>query len=578
MNNEKKMLVKIWELLGRSERWKTLYVLLASIFGAAIELAAVSIIMPIINLVMGEGNMADSKYSQIVIKVFRIENEKTVLIVLIMITILIYILKNAYLAWMTYLINKYALGVRRKISTHLLEAYLDRPYPFFVERKSAELTRSIHSDTIQMSSVIMSLCTIISQGVTAVCITVYLIMVNPVITFVVIICLGICAVGIIKILSKTTAKMGRKNQEYQSGILKCLQQSFEGIKEIKVTNTEKHFSKSFDEIFRNFAENDSNFRVVNMLPKYLIETVVIVGIMGYLAWSVCFEPNYAQLVPQLAAFVFAAYKLLPSVNTIYTHVNSIHYYKASVDLVYRDIQEISRFVDVEEEKEKEIQSMEQIVIQNVEFSYEGTQKKVLEDVSFSVAKGQAIALIGPSGGGKSTLADLILGLQKPNKGAIKVDGIDIQEAICRWHEKIGYIPQVIYLADTTIRENIAFGIAKNEIDDEKVWHALKEAQLYDFVRGLDKGLDTEVGERGVCLSGGQRQRIGIARALYREPDILVFDEATSALDVETEREVMGAINGLHGSKTMIIIAHRLSTIEQCDVVYRVEDKHVIREV
>lgn len=577
MNKKRNIVSKVWHLLEQKQKWQTLLMLVLIIISAGAELIGVSIIMPIINLTMGQGNAEDSIYCRIIIRLFHFETEQDVIIGLLVVTILIYVFKNVYLAWMYRCLYGYAMNIRRKFAMRLLNAYLSRPYPFFVKRKTSDLMRSVNDDTVNLYGVILGLCLTISQAVTAGCIVAYLAATNILMTLMVVGCLGICAVGIIKGLQKSTGKMGKANQSYVSSLLKGLQQSFEGIKEIKVLNTEAHFSEIYDGVYKKYADNERKFRIANMIPKYLIETVVIAGIMGYLALNICLNPNYAEIVPQLAVFVAAAYKLLPSVNNMYSNINSIHFYKASVDLIYNDLQEIEHFSVIEEIEGDSVDFRHEISMEKVDFQYEDSDRKVLQNISLKIKKGESIALVGPSGGGKTTMADLLLGLQTPTAGKILVDGVDISKHMKAWHEKIGYIPQSIFLIEGSIRDNVAFGISKEEIDDKKVWHVLEEAQLSAFVKELEHGLDTEVGERGVKMSGGQRQRIGIARALYRNPEILVFDEATSALDNETEKEVMKAINGLHGNKTMIMIAHRLSTIENCDKVYKVENAQVERE-
>lgn len=575
----KNLVGKLLQLLERREKWQTVLIMLLSVISAAAELIGVSIILPIIDLTLGQGETGDSFYCRIIMKVFGIENSDSVIIALILCTIVIYIVKNLYLIWMYGYVYRYAASVRRNFAMKLLKVYMRQPYTFFVKRKTPDLIRSVNDDTNNLYEVVYSLCLLVSQAITAVCIVIYLAKTNVVMTLIVVVCLLICAGGIVKILQKTMRSLGKKNQNYQASLINYLQQSFEGIKEIKILNTEGYFTGKYDEVCTKYVGNNYKFRMANMFPKYLIETVVIIGIMSYMALCIQYSSNYAVIVPQLAVFVSAAYKLLPSVNQIYAYINTIVFYKASVDLVYRDIMEIA---DLEKQanandKNEELEFKDKIELKKVDFMYEGADSYVLKDVYIEIPKGKSVAFIGPSGGGKTTLADLILGLQIPAKGAILVDGKNIFSGIKNWHDKIGYITQSIFLIDDTIRNNIAFGINKKEIDDKQVWQALKEASLKDFVESCTEGLDMVVGERGICLSGGQRQRIGIARALYRNPEILVFDEATSALDNETEKEVMSAIDSLHGNKTMIIIAHRLSTIENCDIVYRVEDGKVKRE-
>lgn len=578
MKKDNNVISKIFYLLNSKERWQMLSIIFFSIISAGVELIGVSIIMPIINLTMGQGKVEDSRYCRIIISIFHFKEESSVIIGLLMVTIAIYIIKNIYLAWMYGYIYRYSMNVRRKFAMKLLNAYMEQPYAFFVKHKTSDLIRSVNEDTGNVCEVINSICIIVVQAFTAGCIVIYLAATNVVMTLIVVICLLICAGGIVKVLQKLTERLGRANQNYAAALIQYLQQAFEGIKEIKMSNTEKHFSYMYDDVYKGYVNNNRKFRVANMLPKYLIETLVIAGILGYLAFCIQFNDNYAEIVPQLAVFVAAAYKLLPSVNSLYTYINTIHYCKASVDLIYADIREVENFPRLSaEETTEDIPFKHEITMEQITFKYDETEKNILENVSLSIKKGQSIALIGASGGGKTTTADLLLGLQIPQSGCIKVDGIDISEHKNAWHRKIGYIPQSIFLMDDTIRNNIAFGMAESEIDDSKVWKALEDASLKKFVEELPEKLDTYVGERGVKISGGQKQRIGIARAIYRDPEILLFDEATSALDNETEKEVMHAIESLQGSKTMIIIAHRLSTIQNCDMVYKVENGKIVME-
>ena len=280
----------------------------------------------------------------------------------------------------------------------------------------------------------------------------------------------------------------------------------------------------------------------------------------------------------LGVFAMGAMRLLPSVNKISAYISTLLYSRAFVESVYTERQ---RMLAISKRKSEEntvsdITFDKEISVEDLSFSYEEGVENVINNASFKIDKNTSVAFIGPSGAGKTTMVDIMLGVLKPQKGCVRVDGSNIADCMDAWHKKVGYIPQNIYLMDESLRRNIAFGVPESEIDDEKVWRVIREAQLENVVREMDNGLDTVIGEMGVRLSGGQRQRIGIARALYREPEILVLDEATSALDTETERAVMEAIDSLHGKMTLIIIAHRLSTIKNCDIVYEVKEGRVAK--
>ena len=312
-----------------------------------------------------------------------------------------------------------------------------------------------------------------------------------------------------------------------------------------------------------------------------METVCICGLLLFMSTRIYLGADMASFVPVMSVFAIAAVRMLPSFNRISGCIGAITFNKASVDAVYNDLKEIEGLrVQFEEDSKDsvEVTLNDVLSIQNVTFAYPSKPDKViLNNVSIKIPKNSSVAFIGPSGAGKTTLADVILGVLKPQEGRVFCDDMDVYEHLHSWHKIVGYIPQSIFLIDDTVRANVAFGIDEKEINDEKVWEALEEAQLADFVREQKDGLYSRVGDRGVKLSGGQRQRIGIARALYSNPQILVLDEATSALDTDTETAVMEAIDSLAGSKTMIIIAHRLTTIKNCDVVFEVRNGSVFEK-
>ena len=311
----------------------------------------------------------------------------------------------------------------------------------------------------------------------------------------------------------------------------------------------------------------------------MLETTFVSGLLFVIIVKLLRGTDMTYLVPTLSAFAVAAIRLIPSFNRLTGYIGDLIYNKASVEAIYNDLVEIDRLRSRKlllEQDAEPIRFSSEIQIRDLTFRYPSVDEYILKDANLRIGRKESIAFIGSSGAGKTTLADIFLGILEPEGGGVFVDGVDISGHMGSWHKLLGYIPQTIYLLDDTLRNNVAYGIKQEEIDDEKVWKALESAQLKDFVQGLEKGLDTSVGERGVRLSGGQRQRIGIARALYSDPEILVLDEATSALDNETETAVMEAINSLQGSKTLIIIAHRLTTIQNCDIIYEVKGQKVIR--
>lgn len=567
------LLFKLNSLLSKGLKLKILGVFFFITLGSFAEVVGVAIVLPIVNLAL-DSDFENNMWCKLVTNITGATNKESILLILIGATVFIYVVKNLYLSWMYSRLYYTAAVIKRSMAVKLMNAYMKQPYAFFLNKNSSELIRSVSNDTGRLYEVIVNVLQITSCALTAVALLVTLIVTSPLMTLVVASLLGLCALLIILFIQKRTRRYGRENQRLEATLIQIMQQTFGGIKEVKILQSEEYFVNSYEEAFSNQNECVRKYNMSNTIPKYLIEMVCISGILVYLGLNVLWNPHYLEIIPQLAIFVVAAYKLMPTVNSMYAYTNSVIYHKVAVDLVYNDVITATKLPENYEYTSgecKKIDFKEKIELKKVSFAYDGTDKKILDDVTIEIPKGKSVAFIGPSGGGKTTTADIVLGLLYPTKGQVLVDDIDITTNMGGWRSQIGYIPQTIFLADDTIRRNIAWGIEDGKIDDEKVWKAIKQSQLEDFVKSLEKGLDTVVGERGDRISGGQRQRIGIARALYRNPEVLVFDEATSALDTETEKEVMEAIDALQGTKTMIMIAHRLSTIENCDIVYKVSD-------
>ena len=347
---------------------------------------------------------------------------------------------------------------------------------------------------------------------------------------------------------------------------------------------EKYFTGQYGESARKYAHFQAMNTVLGVSPRLLIETVAIIGILGYMAVNLLLGMEIKNMVGMIGAFGVAALRLLPSVNRINTYMANISYYEPALDDIYEnvDMDELRGVSKVLAEKEKrkkdETLTLNNMVeLKNITYAYPNTTKLIFDGADMKIPVGKSVGVVGSSGAGKTTIVDILLGLLGIQSGEILSDGRDIFANMSAWLNHIGYIPQTIYMLDDTIRNNVAFGVKPEDIDDERIWKVLEEAQIKEYVESLEDGLDSEIGERGVRMSGGQRQRLGIARALYHDPELLVFDEATSALDTDTETAIMEAVENLHGRKTMVIIAHRLRTIENCDIIYEVKDGKIIKQ-
>ncbi len=432
---------------------------------------------------------------------------------------------------------------------------------------------------------ILVLIQMITEIVVSAFLCVVLVVVSPIMTlFIVVIFLGLTLL-LSKILKPRLNAIGRKNQEIQSRIAKWRIQSIYGLKDVKVLNREEFFVRNYYESGSIGANVARNYAVLNNLPRLLIETIFIVSMLAFIMVYILGGGDIKVLIPQLTAFAVAAIRIMPSANRINTYMSEIAYSQPCLDYLYENLNEsmkqdvngsVTGYDQEGKKKEKErLFLQDKIVLDHITFAYPGTDKNIFTDAHMEVKRGQSVGIMGPSGAGKSTIVDILLGLLHVQKGAIICDGRSIFDNYESWLAQIGYIPQSIYLVDESIRDNIAFGIDADKIDENRIWEVLEEAQLKEFIEELPEGLDTKIGDRGVRISGGQRQRIGIARALYHDPEILVFDEATSALDNDTEKAVMDAVNSFHGRKTMVIIAHRLNTIAKCDVIYKVDGEKIV---
>ena len=493
----------------------------------------------------------------------------------------IYVIKNLYLVYLVYRQNTFITQSRNQMISRVMGEFLNRPYEQYLGADIPTVFRITDSDIPQTFSLMLAMLQLASEVVVSGLIFIVLLCTDIFMTLFIMVLFGVMTLVIVKIFKPKLNKIGAKNQAIQSRIAKWRIQAIYGLKDVKVLNREEFFVRNYYETGKVGANVGRTYAVMNNIPRLLIETVFIVGVLTFIIIYMKGGGNVASMVSTLAAFGVAAMRVLPSVNRINTYITEISYNQPSLDFVYQNLQEGMKTDAMlaqrraYSQKEK-LELRDKIELNHISFHYPDSDKNIFTDAHMEVPKGKSVGIMGTSGAGKSTIVDILLGLLHAQEGEITCDGVDIFKNYESWLAQIGYIPQSIYLIDESIRDNIAFGIDADKIDEKRIWEVLEEAQLKEFVEELPNGLDTTIGDRGVRLSGGQRQRIGIARALYHDPEILVFDEATSALDNDTEAAVMDAVNSFRGKKTMIIIAHRLNTIEKCDIIYRVEEGKLIQ--
>lgn len=568
---------KFCYIFDKKQKLKAALLFVVIIIGAFVELVGVSAVLPFISAVLNPDQLLANPLLGGLYTSLGFADIDQYIVFLGVFIILIYIFKNIYVYYMHSMQYRFTYDNQRRLSYKMMNCYMNQPYLFHLHHNSAELSRNINEDTVSFFEAVLAGLQLASEGGVCVALLLFLLWQDITITFGVIAMVGVFGFVFLKVFKKRLKAAGRRSRDKQGSTRQAVLEALGGIKEIKVLNRERVFVEEYHKEYRDYAESNRRFKVYAMIPKPVMETIAISGLLVIVCIKISLGADAASFIPTISVFAMAAFRMLPSANRIAEYLSRIMFSRPAIDAIYHDLKEIEGLMEYKKEKEtrKEIAFQREITVRDISFHYPGTEKQVFSHASLVIPRNQSVAFIGPSGQGKTTLADIILGLLDPQEGAVLVDGVDIREGMDAWRRKLGYIPQTISLLDASIRDNILFGIEKERIDETRLWEALEEAQLKGFVETLEEGIDTVIGEGGVRLSGGQRQRIGIARALYHNPEVLVLDEATSALDNDTEAAVMEAIDYLAGSKTLIIIAHRLSTIRNCDLVYQIEGGQII---
>lgn len=569
------MLKKLNYIFTKRDKVKIFILMIVVIAGSFLELSAVSIFSPFINVIMDPSKLYDNSVMLFIYNLFHFQSTEYFLAGIAAGIIVIYVVKNIYIIVEKNTIYRFSYRIQKSMSTSLLKAYMQEPYTFHLNKNISVLQRSMQEDTDQFTKGIIHMMEMSAEVCVCIALGIYLYIESQSITIIVAGLLLLCLAFFSYMSKKYSSAWGREGQQYKSQVYQWMNQSLGGIKEIKVLNRQEDFIEHYDSCFSKYVRVLRLNRLIGVIPKYIIEMVSMTGLLAAVIFKIFFgQKDLVDFVPQLAVFAVAAFRLLPSVGRINEHLSAVLYAVPSLDLIYNDLKEVEKIEMSKQGYDDSWHFKDKIEVKKVTYRYPDGDVDVIENASFTIERGQTVAFVGASGAGKSTMVDVLLGLLPPKYGKIYADGMNIYKNLRTWQKEIGYIPQAIYLSDDTIRNNVAFGIKEEKVDEAAVIRALEQAQLYEFVEGLPEGLNTFVGDRGVRLSGGQRQRIGIARALYHDPEILVLDEATSALDTETESAVMEAIEKLQGQKTILIIAHRLTTIQNADVIFAVDDGKV----
>ncbi len=578
----KRIFIELNYVLNKKQKYNSIGVFFCMLLGSGLELLGVSSIYPFLQMMLDPEGIQQEWYISWLYDIRPTITTKSVLLIFGVGIILIYLLKNAFMILSAYVQNAYSAKFQFELSTLMLNSFLRRPYQFFLNTNSSVILRGIKGDVAGVYHIILNMFTILSEMLTIILLGTFLILTDAMMALSALALALACFMAVVFGFKKRMKKAGNDVREEEMQRNRYAYQAITGIKEITVADRIENFVDKYAGAAEKVQKATLTNAFLSACPDRILEGVCIGGFIGIVCVKIAVGTNIDTFIPVLGTFAMAAFKILPSVSKIATRVNSLVFYQKQLDATY-DYLKAAREYEAEMraysqkhigkilDRDVEIEFRDKLSIQNIKWKYLNSKEYVIDGLYLDIKKGESVALIGPSGAGKTTLADIIMGLLKPEAGTVEMDGKDIFAIPHQWARLIGYVPQSVFLTDDTLRNNVAFGVDEKEISDDKIWNALEKAQLREFAESLPYGLDTFVGERGVKFSGGQRQRVAIARALYENPEILVFDEATSALDNETEAAVMESIDSLQGVKTLIIIAHRLSTIRKCNKIYEVRN-------
>lgn len=547
--------------------------------GAVLEAAGIGLLYPLLNIVSEPNYLSLHPQIAKIVARFGIHSHSAFTILCSACLLVFFVAKNIFVFLEAKFQVYFAMSNQRDYTKRLYAYYLSKPYLYHINTNSSTLLRNVTAGTqATFQIVLINTLMLFTECITSLVIWITIFLVDWLLAIVVALLLLPMIIGILKFFRSKITKQGQIQRTYYTEYVKWLNQGLGAIKETKVMQTEEYFSQNFDDAYSKYSNAHRDYLVINNLPRALIELASVGGFLALVIIKIASGARPETLVPVLGVLALAAVRLMPSINRIVTYFNTLKFNMPLFRELYDDLLLVKRKKDIFERSKggahyKPLPFNKKIEIKNLSFTYPNTTTEVLSKVSFTVPKGSFMGIIGPSGAGKTTFVDILLGLLPPTSGDILVDNTSLFSNLHGWLSHVSYVPQSIYLIDGTIKENVSLGLPEKAVSDKRIDEVLKMAELYDFVQTLPNKEQTMVGERGVKLSGGQRQRIGIARALYKSPTVLVLDEATSALDNETEKAITGTILKLKGQITIIAIAHRLSTLESCDFKIRFDKGH-----
>jgi len=572
------MFKKLVFLFSNEEKFKLASIFFFVVIGALLEVSSIAGLAVFVGLFLDENNKIYEWFSNL--GILDLSSEIELIQIFGVVVALLFVLKNTYLLYINYILHKFIYKKYVLISTKLLRRYIEMPYINHLQTNSSYLQRNINTEVFWLfANILVPGITLLTEVVIVFSIIFALLYIEPAKTLVLICGFGSILLIVMFVIKRKMDAMGIVSQQYFGEMVKSVNQSLGGIKLTKVTRASEYFVNIFNNNVKRYSINTANLKNISQWPRYLIEVIVVLGIVVAVIVTTYDNPDSKLDLSQLSFFGLAAVRLMPSFNRITSSYTNIRYYSASLDVVFNELNKSNNDKEeVDIDRDNLITFSQDIVFDNVSYKYPGSIKHSIKNLSFKIKRGKSIALIGESGSGKTTIVDLICGLLKPNNGLIMADGKNIFSNLHEWRSMVSYVPQDIYLLDDSLRNNIAYGVNSEDIDDNLIERVSKLAMLDNYIDELEFGYETMIGENGVKMSGGQRQRLGIARALYNQPKILILDEGTAALDNKSQEYVINSINSMANEITVITIAHRLDTVKNCDLILLIEKGSVKKEI
>jgi ATP-binding cassette, subfamily B, bacterial PglK len=565
------ILKKINFLISKSQRKKLLVLTILLFVGMILEFLGLGLLIPVINILLDPNAFTQNEYLNSLRELFSDVSDQNFILSLLGFIVIFYLTKTCFLVLLAFKQNRFLSFLNASISNKLFSSYLNQPYEYHLKVDSSNLVKNLQIEVGYFFTFITSFMNIFIEGGLILSVFVTLIFIEPFGTLVLSLFLLLLTLIFYKLTKTKLDLWGQNRQQLDLNSAKIVTEGLGAIRDLIISGRINFYIKRFNNLSFNKARITSNHILFTQLPRFYFELASISGLVLFIVILILTKKSTTALVATLGVFVAGVFRALPSLNRLVTSIQNLKFYNSSVDIIYNELLSFNS-VNKKQSLNQRVEFQSKISLENVTFKY--GDKTVLEDISFDIFKNQSIGIIGESGAGKSTLVDLIVGLQKPNRGKILIDDIDLNVISEEWMSNIGYISQNIFLVNDTIENNIALGISQDQISSSRINQIIDQVQLTSYINDLPNGIKTKVGERGIQISGGQKQRIGIARALYLNPEILILDEATSALDNETEESILNLIELFKKTKTIIIISHNIHNLKFCDKIYRIENKKI----